>query len=377
MKINDIYDFWFYSFETIGAKGRENILELYGSVEESFLSDKKKLVGIFNKKQMEELITTCNVDLLEDKIGRLKDRNIEYILFNSDKYPVKLNSIYEPPGILYLRGHLSDTVNSTSRNIAIVGSRKADAYGRELARIFARELSLKGVNIISGLALGVDGQAHRGALNANGYTLGVLGSGINVTYPKNNIELYEEMAVNGGIISEHYLDIPPMPQNFPRRNRIISALSDGVLVVCASKKSGSLITADYALEQGKQVYAIPGRLLDENSEGTNNLIKQGAICVTEPEDILMDLYGTVAIDNKEGKEDNSEDVLKTLKLRLENNLAPLEKMVYSCLSLNPIYIDTIVNMLGISVTDTINILYSMENKGVIKQTSKGYYILAI
>ena len=197
--------------------------------------------------------------------------------------------MFDPPDILYVKGILSKKLNIYNMNIGVVGARNASVYGRELASFFGRELAKEGINIISGLALGIDGMSHRGALYAGGYTVGVLGCGIDVIYPRENAELFFEMYKNGAVISEYGPGVIPNPGFFPIRNRIISGLSDGLLVVEARKKSGSLITADLALEQGKQVYAIPGRITDKSSECTNNLIRQGAMCVVSPKEIIEDL----------------------------------------------------------------------------------------
>ena len=182
--------------------------------------------------------------------------------------------------------------------------------------------------------------------------------------------VFFEMYKNGAVVSEYGPGVIPNPGYFPIRNRIISGLSDGLLVVEARKKSGSLITADLALEQGKQVYAIPGRITDKNSEGTNNLIKQGAMCVTSPIDIINDLRGIA----KEYDESLEKHEISTVN---KNSLAPAEKMLYSCLSLEPTYIDDIIKKLKMSVSDTINLLYNMEEKGLIKQPLKGYYIISV
>lgn len=373
----ELIKIWFYGFETIGQAGRRKMLELCGSIDEVFYSDKKIFQNILGKNQYLELSSYCSIEAMYKRVEKLTDRNIGIVHLESEMYPEKLKNIYDPPGLLYVKGRLHKSVYEKNRNIAIVGSRNADSYGIEMANMFARELAKSNINIISGLALGIDGRAHNAALDAGGYSLGVLGSGINVTYPKAHAELFYEMERRGGIISEHYLDVKPLAVNFPRRNRIISGLADGVLVVEAGNKSGSLITADFALEQGKQVYAVPGRAFDNNCEGTNNLIKQGAMCVTEPDDIIMDLLGTDAMKNINHIDISSDAKSVSVRSDLENCLAPVEKMVYSCLSLEPVYIDTIIEKIGITVTEAINSLYLMEKKGVIKQPARGYYIIAI
>ena len=175
-------------------------------------------------------------------------------------YPEKLTNIYDKPEILFARGKIRESINYYNQSVAIVGARNADTYCKETTRIFARELAKAGIQIVSGLARGIDGQAHRGCLEAGGYTIAVLGCGINVTYPRENIELFAQIEERG-LIRVRILSGCTARLRFSShsRNRIISGLSDGVLVSCAKKKSGSLITADLALDQGKQVYALPGR----------------------------------------------------------------------------------------------------------------------
>lgn len=301
--------------------------------------------------------------------------NIRVISKYDKEYPSKLLEIYNPPERLYLKGKLSSSINCTNKNIAIVGSRNMSTYGKEMAKMLARELARAGINVISGLARGIDAKAHEGALEGEGYTLGVLGCGINHIYPRENIELYLEMEKKGGIISEYEPDMPGLPKNFPERNRIISGLSDGVIVIEAKKKSGSLITAEHALEQGKQVYAVPGRAYDDNSEGTNNLIKMGALCVTCAEDVLWDLNGGEMCRKKENfREENDE---RNVGGDIKRQMNKTEKMIYDFLDLEPKYIDDIIQRAGIGITNTISTLYIMEEKNIIKQPVKGYYIISI
>lgn len=366
---------WFNNIEGMGYKTQQNLLIHFGCIEEVYYASDKVIEEVLGSIPGQKRITIPK-DM--DRIRRLKDkmdeRGIWFVYPGHKKYPDKLLNIYEPPQILYIKGRLKESLGIYNNNVGIVGSRNPSVYGKEMARMFARELAVKGMCIVSGLAMGIDGMAHLGALDADGYTIGVLGCAINVIYPRENIELYRRIEETGAIISEYAPDAPTSAGTFPRRNRIISGLSDGVMVVEARKKSGSLITADLALEQGKQVYALPGRAYDINSEGTNRLIKMGAMCVTSPEDIIMDLNGgNDTVINK----DCDIDVENAEKISDKNYLAPIEKMVYSCLSLEPMYIDDIIQKLGIGITKAISTLYILEEKGVIKQPLKGYYIVAI
>lgn len=400
-----IFKLWFCNIDNIGIKTRKKLIEYFGSVENIYEASSDLLAKVLNKKQLDNLLKSKNLDYIVEYKKRLDSRNIKIIYPESKDYPIKLKNIYLPPDILYLSGELPDNINDYNSNIAIVGGREADVYSREVARYFGKELSNMGINIISGLARGIDSQSHIGALANKRKTLGVLGCGINVTYPAENVELFEKMKNDGGIISEYGLNVKPLPGQFPVRNRIISGLSDGVLVVQAKEKSGSLITTDMALEQGKQIYSIPGRILESASIGNNNLIKSGAMCVTTPLDVYADIKGidikclcenttnaqeksmcaqkneSYTGKNKEkSKEKNKEkNEEKNEEKHEEKNkeLTSLEEKIYVSLSLEPKYIDKIINEVHISVTQAINVLFTLEQKGLIKQPVKGYYIINI
>lgn len=213
---------------------------------------------------------------------------IEEISINNSEYPEQLRNIYEPPHKLYILGNKEIL---KQKGIAIVGSRKATEYGKKIAFNISRELSINGINIISGLAIGIDSYAHLGNLNQNiGKTIAVLGSGIDKIYPKENIELAKKIIQSKGcIISEYPAGTKASKLNFPQRNRIISGISKGVLVVEANEKSGALITADFAIEQGREVFAVPGDITKEQSKGCNLLIKDGAKIVLSSQDILEEI----------------------------------------------------------------------------------------
>mgnify|MGYP004701831217 CR=1 FL=1 len=209
----------------------------------------------------------------------MKKNNIDIISIEDKQYPNILKEIYDPPICLYIRGN-KEILNNKS--ISIVGCRKATDYGRKVARDFAYNISKQDINIISGLAIGIDSEAHLGAVEANKKTIAVLGNGLDTIYPKENINLSQKILDSGGtIISEYPLGTKPKKENFPARNRIISGMSNGLLVVEAKEKSGTLITVDFALEQGRDVFVVPGNIVSENSAGTNDLIKQGAKLVTD------------------------------------------------------------------------------------------------
>ena len=213
----------------------------------------------------------------------MQKENVKIITIEDKEYPKILKTIYDYPISIYVKGN-EKILNATA--IGIVGCRDASFYGEKVAQYFAYHLSKRNINIISGLAKGIDSQSHIGAIKAKGNTIGVIGNGLDMVYPKENQYLYDKIIEeNGAIISEYPLGTKPEKMNFPARNRIISGMSQGILVVEAKKKSGTLITVDFALEQGRNVYVVPGNIDEMNSVGTNDLIKQGAQMVTSYRDI--------------------------------------------------------------------------------------------
>lgn len=218
-----------------------------------------------------------NINLDKSKIKTIK--------IDDEIYPEKLRNIYKPPKIIYLLGNEKIL---KQKSIAIIGCRGCTKYGMENAYKFGYELAKEDFCIISGFARGIDTYSHKGAIKAQGKTIAVLGCGLDIVYPPENIELYKQILINGGaIISEYPLGSKPEKYHFPERNRIISGLSNGVLVIEAKKKSGTMITVNFALEQGREVYAVPGNISSDNSYGTNELIKEGAIPVTHVNDIIL------------------------------------------------------------------------------------------
>lgn len=295
---------------------------------------------------------------MKNKINKELPEGIRYIRKEDKDFPKKLRELSDcPPGI-YVRGNLPDPEKKTA---AIVGARMCSAYGRATASYFARVLAANDVQVISGLALGIDGAAHEGALQAGGATFAVLAGGVDVCYPRGNIGLYEQIRKTGGILSEEACGYPPLPGLFPKRNRIISILADIVLVVEARQKSGSLITADYAAEQGRDLYAVPGRLEDELSKGCNELIFQGAGIAVSPERLLE------IIGKPYKKSDN-------YKKREENVLAREENMVYSCLSLQPVSLENLCKTAGLSVTAVSEAVMLLQLRGMVKEIGRNRYV---
>lgn len=284
------------------------------------------------------------------------------------EYPANLGNIYDPPKVLYVKGGFDER---DAIAVAIVGSRRASAYGIEMAEKFGYQLASRGVTVVSGMAIGVDSAAHRGALKAKGRTIAVMGSGHGNIYPPQNIDLYRSIAGSGAVVTEYEDDMAPLPYNFPRRNRIISGLSLGVVVVEAARNSGALITANFAAEQGRTVLAVPGKASSHTSAGTNELIKDGAVLVQSAEDVLTEL----SIKEKRYlPEDPKGRIEKMAKAYVYNALSEDERKVYKVLSDEPAYIDDVANSAGIDMSRTSKALLELELKSLIKEVPGKQFI---
>ncbi len=287
------------------------------------------------------------------EILNTKDK-IKTLSFTDKGYPTNLRYIYSPPPTLYIQGEIIPEDNIA---IAIVGSRRGTYYGLRNAEALSFELATKGITIISGLARGVDSAAHRGALKAKGRTIAVLGSGLNVIYPPENRKLADKITQNGAVVSEFPLDTPPHRQNFPRRNRIISGLSLGVVVVEAAQKSGALITANFALEQGREVFALPGNIDSFTSVGTHDLIKQGAKLIESTKDIIEELEPLRFCGTEKAQS----------KTEFKPDLPEEERQIYACLSSESLHIDEIIQKIDIPYGRLLTCLLKLEHKKLVKE----------
>ncbi len=274
-------------------------------------------------------------------------------------YPQLLKEIYDPPAVLYIRGQLPAT-----ECLAIVGSRRASAAGQVITKELACELAGQGICIVSGLARGIDSAAHRGALQASGRTIAVLGCGVDQVYPAENGYLYNEILKNNAIISEYPPGTRPFPGHFPGRNRIISGLSKGVLIVEAAEKSGSLITGDFALEQGRELFAMPGSIQSPNSNGTNRLLKQGAVLVTESADIINLLWPARNV------------LMQQCQFadRQIEGVDAITQKVYQFLSHDPLHTDEIAHKCGLTPMELSVILLDLELRGVIQALPGDFFV---
>lgn len=370
MHINDsMLHLWCSILKSFEVSNLEKLLAHFGGAKELFNCDLKELSNITTDYEYDCIIKTRSIDYITNILNLTHRNSAKYICRNHSLYPYNLRCIEDNPYGLFVKGHLPD---ENSINLAIIGSRKCSIYGREMAFYFAKELAKHGIGIVSGLAAGIDGSAHRGAIEGGGCTYGILGGGIDSVYPRENYDIYNCITDKGGIISEYAPGFKPKGRWFPVRNRIISGLCQGIVVIEAKEKSGSLITVDAGLEQGKDIFALPGRCTDDNSKGCNNLIKQGGMLVTEPKDILEYYNISDKLYNKTKKDKN---IMKIKEI--ENFLAPQEKIVYSCVSLEPIHVDDIVGKVDLSVKEVLNILYELEHRDIIKQVVNGYYIIVV
>jgi DNA processing protein len=290
---------------------------------------------------------------------------IRKISINDAEYPKILKKIHSPPKALYINGSFKEEDDFA---VAIVGSRRASRYGIEMGEKLGYDLALRGVTVVSGMARGIDSAAHRGALTAKGRTIAVMGSGHGHIYPPENKELYKKIAESGAVMSEFENDVSPLPRNFPIRNRIISGLALGIVIVEAAKNSGALITADFALEQGREVFAVPGRISSITSEGTHELIKDGAKLVQGVEDIMEEL-SLREIEPMAGKERDikEEKISKKTARYVYNSLTDDERKVYKILSDEPSYIDDVVRESGIESRLASKVLLALELKRLIKE----------
>lgn len=325
----------------------------FGSFEGVYQAAKGDLKksGIVSEPLAEELTDSLAREQSHRDWETLQKKGIRYCTMFHEEYPERLRSIFDPPKHLF---RLGKPVPSKNCSVAIVGARDCTAYGRDMARLFAYRLSMAGIRVISGMARGIDGWAHQGALEAGKDTYAVLGSGVDVCYPSEHRRLYESIAKSGGILSEFVPGTRAKPQFFPLRNRIISALSDGLLVVEAKQRSGSLITADLALEQGKDVFVIPGRIGDPLSEGCNRLIRQGAMPVLSPEDILE--YYEISTNN------------------IEEIRTPKQQLVLDRIGESPVSLRELDSQLDLSMTEILKQILVLKENNHIREVARDCYI---
>jgi DNA processing protein len=295
----------------------------------------------------------------EIELDKLDEAGVHALTWDDPSYPARLKEITELPPVLYVKGGLT---REDDLSIAIVGTRKATAYGREATAHIAGGIARARVTVVSGLARGIDTEAHKAALEAGGRTIAVLGSGLDIIYPRENARLARQIAEQGCLLSEHPLGTPPDAGHFPRRNRILSGISRGVLVVEADLVSGAQNTVQHALEQGRDVYAVPGSIFSPASRGANRLIRDGAKPVTGPEDVLDEL--------------NVAAVAQQLEMKALLPASETEALVLRHLSAEPVHVDEVRRATGLAAAEVSSALAMMELKGMVRSMGGMNYVLA-
>lgn len=343
--------------EGMGVQKKLDLLRLYESPSAIFEADSRKLTAHgLHEDIAASLLSDQKKNEAEAIVLKAQGLGIDIIPLDHDTYPEMLKYIHDPPLVLYARGSIP-----TARCIAVVGSRRASGYGSETAFKLSQDLAGHDCVVVSGMARGIDTAAHSGALNAGGKTVAVLGCGVDYAYPPENKGLMERIIQSGAVISEYPPGVGPAAYHFPTRNRIISGMSFGVLVVEAGQKSGSLITAQIALEQGREVFAVPGNINHIYSYGTNHLIKDGAKLVTSVEDILEEIPWQLSYQKKDnGKPD-------------ELPLDSVEKRVTNLLKIEDLYHEQIAEKMKMKLPDLISVLLSLELKGAVIKDLTGKY----
>ncbi|MEQ9620157.1 MAG: DNA-processing protein DprA [Deltaproteobacteria bacterium] len=335
----------------------KSLFTRFDSAESVFKASKKELTGIegIGEKIVDAIYGFSDWDRVESELEKYKKSGFSFLPLNDPRYPKPLIQTYNPPPFLYMKGEM---IPEDQVSIAIVGSRLPDRYGRMVTESIAGELASLGVTVVSGMARGIDSIAQEEALKRGGRTIAVLGSGLDVVYPPENKKLYKDISEKGALLSEFLIGTPPIAQNFPRRNRIISGISLGVLVVQASEKSGSLISASFAIDQNKEVFAVPGNIDRKLSRGTNWLLKKGAKLVETVDDVLGEIE--ILKNLKSGESGERPEAVLPL-------LSDKEKAVYSVLGAEAIHVDNIIKLTGLESSNVLSLLLSLELNGFVTQ----------
>ena len=358
----DELKYW-VAFSGIPGVGRVRIAQLkehFGSLQDAWRAPEGKLkqAGL-DSRSIDALVTIRPRISVDAEMERLKRQKVRALICEDPSYPARLKEIYDYPPVLYVKGRL---LPEDEPCLAIVGTRRPTVYGRQVTEEMVTDLARSGITVISGLARGIDSVAHRAALDAGGRTVAVFGSGLDIVYPGENAKLAQAIVEHGALVSEHPLGVKPRAENFPMRNRIMSGLSLGVLVVEAGERSGALITAQQAVEQNREVFAIPGSILSPASQGTNRLIQEGAKLVRDYTDILQELNLTIVVQQAEIKEFSPAN--------------EAESAVLKQLSAEPNHIDEICRRSGLTMPEVSSTLAMLELKGIARQAGSMNYVLA-
>jgi len=363
----DELKYW-VAFSGIPGIGRVRISQLkeyFGSLQDAWKAPEGKLkqAGL-DSRSIDALVALRPRMSMDAEMEKLERYRVKVLVYEDSSYPSRLKEIYDYPPVLYVRGSLPAKDESC---LAIVGTRRPTIYGRQVTEEIVADLARSKITIICGLARGIDSVAHRAALDAGGKTVAVFASGLDIVYPGENAKLAQAIMEHGALVSEYPLGVKPRAENFPLRNRIMSGLSLGVLVVEAGERSGALITAHQAVEQNREVFAIPGSILSPASQGTNRLIQEGAKLVRNYTDILQELNLTIVVQQAEFKEFPPSE-----RLGVESSV---ESAILKQLSSEPNHIDEICRRSGLTMPEVSSTLAMLELKGVARQVGSMNYVL--
>lgn len=348
----------------VGPRTQQSLLAQFGSPAAVFAASEEQLLDVdgIGPKLAASILAARHSQTAEKEWARCREMGITLIPRGSTGYPTPLAQICDPPGVLYCQGTFEARDELA---LAIVGSRRCTLYGRQQAEKLAGALARAGITIVSGLARGIDASAHQGAMAAGGRTIAVLGTGLANIYPPEHIELSRQVARQGALIAETNLDQAPLPGLFPQRNRIISGLSIGVIVVEATRNSGALHTVRHAMEQGREVFAVPGRIDSLASEGCHDILRDGATLVRHVDDILQALGPLVApIQSEPGK---------TVRSARELTLDPQEREVLQLVTVDPIHVDEILRGASIETSRVLATLTVLEMRRLVRRLPGGHY----
>ena len=366
MPIRDEYARWLAlgRVKGLGGVGFKKLATSFPDPTQAFSVSSAELerVAGLHRDAIDGLVNFSGWVEIDDELRRVRNAGVEIVRFTSPGYPARLRMIADPPPCLYIKGALSP---EDDKAVAIVGSRSASDYGRRVARNLARGLASLGFTVVSGMARGIDGAAHESALQAGGRTIAVLGSGVERAYPPEHEGLYRRISEHGAVVSELPVGTRPLAFNFPARNRLISGLSLGVVVVEATEKSGSLITAALALEQGREVFAVPGEAGASRSRGAHRLIRQGAKLVETVDDIIEEIAPQLA--GRAG--DRTEPPARVLP----SNAGESTRKVLALVQDNPLQVDQVIERSGLPAAQVLEILLELELQGFIRQSPGKIY----
>lgn len=358
----------------VGPRVATKLLERFGSASNVFHARRTELESLrVRPETIESIISREMHNKAETELERVKQLGGDILILDDGSYPAMLREIADPPITLYVRGDWQACLDQPC--VAVIGSRLCSTYGENASEMLARDLATRGICIVSGLARGIDTAAHRGAIRSGGRTIAVLGTGIDNVYPKENAKLVAEILTNGGaVVSQFPLGTPPLKDNFPYRNRIISGLSLGVLIIEASERSGSLITARLAMEQNREVMAVPGNITSRNSFGTNYLIKSGAKLVQQWQDVVAELPSEISAAILPPKVEKTDGEKKSQPELEPAGMNENERKVWSLLSADePVHIDNLLTASALSFGDLNAVLVGLDIRDLIRVLPGKYY----